>query len=296
LFCQEGRNARSRCRKALQGVMMNTGELHIAAIQTALHWENPDANRRHFSAIMREIEADKNELRPNLIVLPEMFSTGFSMAPERLAEMPGGPTTQWMQEQASLHNATITGSIIIKEDNKYYNRLLWVPPGGEVKHYNKRHLFRMGGEDKHYTAGNEKLIIEINGFKVCPLVCYDLRFPVWSRNRFTKDEHGKLIADYDVLIYVANWPEVRSFQWEMLLRARAIENQCYVAGVNRIGNDGKDTPHDGSTVLLNFKGENMHYVHYNAPAVLRSTFNLNNLELFRSNFPAGLDADTFELM
>lgn len=276
--------------------MMNPGELHIAAIQTALHWENPDANRRHFSAIMREIAANEDEIKPNLIALPEMFSTGFSMAPERLAEMPGGPTTQWMQEQASLHNAVITGSLIIKEDNKYYNRLLWVSPGGEVKHYNKRHLFRMGGEDKHYTAGNQKLIVELNGFKICPLVCYDLRFPVWSRNRFTKNEQGNLTADYEILIYVANWPEARSFQWETLLRARAIENQCYVIGVNRIGNDGKNIAHDGRSLLLNFKGENMHYYEYNVPQVVRQTFDLNNLEQFRINFSAGLDADAFELI
>jgi omega-amidase len=275
---------------------MQSGELHIAAVQTALHWENPDANRRHFSAIFREMAADEDEMRPNLIVLPEMFSTGFSMSPERLAEMPGGPTTQWMQEQASLHNAAITGSIIIKENNHYYNRLLWVAPGGEVKYYNKRHLFRMGGEDKHYTAGTEKLIVELNGFKICPLVCYDLRFPVWSRNRFRKDEQDNLTADYDILIYVANWPEARSFQWETLLRARAIENQCYVIGVNRIGRDGKNIPHDGRSLLLNFKGENMHYYEYNVPQVVRQTFDLNNLEQFRSNFPAGMDADEFELM
>jgi omega-amidase len=274
---------------------MQPGELHIAAVQTALHWENPDANRRHFSAIFREMAADEDEMRPNLIVLPEMFSTGFSMSPERLAEMPGGPTTQWMQEQASLHNAAITGSIIIKENNHYYNRLLWVAPGGEVKYYNKRHLFRMGGEDKHYTAGTEKLIVELNGFKICPLVCYDLRFPVWSRNRFRKDEQDNLTADYDILIYVANWPEARSFQWETLLRARAIENQCYVIGVNRIGRDGKNIPHDGRSLLLNFKGENMHYYEYNVPQVVRQTFDLNNLEQFRSNFPAGMDADEFEL-
>ncbi|MCA6362272.1 MAG: amidohydrolase [Bacteroidetes bacterium] len=275
---------------------MQPGELHIAAVQTALHWENPDANRRHFSAIMREMAADEEEMRPNLIVLPEMFSTGFSMSPERLAEAPGGPTTQWMQEQASLHNAVITGSIIIKENNLFYNRLLWVAPGGQVKYYNKRHLFRMGGEDKHYTAGTEKLITELNGFKICPLVCYDLRFPVWSRNRFRKDEQGNLTADYDILIYVANWPEARSFQWETLLRARAIENQCYVIGVNRIGRDGKNIPHDGRSLLLNFKGENMHYYEYNVPQVVRQTFDLNNLEQFRSNFPAGMDADEFELM
>ncbi|MCU0433712.1 MAG: amidohydrolase [Bacteroidia bacterium] len=274
---------------------MQNDELHVAAVQTALHWENPEANRRHFSAIFREIATDEENPRPDLIVLPEMFSTGFSMAPERHAEMPGGPTTQWMQEQAALHNAVITGSIIVKEDNHYYNRLLWVLPNGSVEHYSKRHLFRMGGEDKHYTAGQQKLITQIKGFKVCPLVCYDLRFPVWSRNRFAKDAQDNLAADYDLLIYVANWPEARSFQWKALLRARAIENQAYLIGVNRIGHDGKDIPHNGCSALLNFKGEDLVYTAYGVPSVLRASFSLSNLEQFRSNFPAGMDADAFEL-
>jgi len=276
---------------------MNTpaSELHVAAVQTALHWEDAQANRRHFSAIFRQLMSEDDKPKPDLIVLPEMFSTGFSMAPERLAEQPAGPTTQWMQEQAALHNAVITGSIIVTENGYYYNRLIWAEPDGTVKHYNKRHLFRMGNEDKHYTAGTEKLIVELKGWKVCPLICYDLRFPVWSRNTFKANNNEAPTADYDLLLYVANWPEVRSHIWHVLLRARAIENQAYVVGINRIGNDGNNVPHDGLSDIMNFTGDSLRSADYNSPDVLRTSLSYENLLLFRKNFPAGLDADAFEL-
>lgn len=270
-------------------------ELHVIAVQTALHWENPEANRRHFSAIFRQLMADEAP-KPDLIVLPEMFTTGFSMDAARLAETEDGPTMNWLREQAALHNTVITGSLIISESGQHFNRLIWMRPDGSFAHYNKRHLFRMGGEDKHFSGGTERLIVNLNGWNICPLICYDLRFPVWSRNRFAQQPDGTLVADYDVLLYVANWPAVRTYAWRNLLHARAIENQAYVIGVNRIGDDGKQVPHDGASLILDYLGDRYEDPDYNTPAVLRTTLTMENLRLFRKNFPAGLDADAFELL
>ena len=196
--------------------------MKVAIIQTALIWENPNANRIQFEEKIRGIEQNVD-----LIVLPEMFSTGFTMNPETVAETMNGETISWMQTLAKHKNSAITGSLVIVENGKYYNRLVFVLPSGEIKHYDKRHLFSLAGEEKVYTKGKTKLIIEYKGFKICPLICYDLRFPVFSRN----------VEDYDVLLYVANWPKPRINAWNALLKARAIENMCYVVGVNRIGED-----------------------------------------------------------
>jgi omega-amidase len=217
------------------------------------------------------------------------------MSPERLAETEDGPTVNWMRRQAILHNVTLTGSLIIKDGQQYFNRLFWMHPDGTYNQYNKRHLFRMGQEDLHYAAGSEKVIVLLKGWKICPLICYDLRFPVWSRNRWTKTDSESLVADYDMLIYVANWPEIRRYAWEQLLRARAIENQCYVVGLNRVGADGKQVPHSGNSAVINFLGEVRNTLPDHQEGILTTKLNFSDLEAFRNRFPVGMDADDFQL-
>lgn len=272
---------------------MSLPDLHIAAIQSVLHWENPDANKRLFANRLRELK--QQQPNTDLVLLPEMFSTGFSMKPERLSETEDGPTVQWMREQALLHDITLTGSLIIREHNNYFNRLYWLQPDGSFVHYDKRHLFRMGHEDKHYAPGMEKKIVLLKGWKICPLICYDLRFPVWSRNQWSTTEKGNLHADYDLLLYIANWPEARRYAWEQLLKARAIENQCYVAGLNRVGVDGNNNPHCGNSVILNYLGEEMRTLPDHQEGILTANLSYADLEDFRKRFPVGLDADAFEL-
>jgi omega-amidase len=200
-------------------------DLKITLIQSNLFWENKVKNLEQFS---HKIDAISEAT--DLIVLPEMFTTGFSMSPEKLAENVNGETVKWMKATAHKKNCVVTGSFICEEGGNYFNRLLWVNADGTYSKYDKRHLFSMGDENNHYATGEEKLIVKLKGWKICPLICYDLRFPVWARN--TKE------ASYDVLIYVANWPERRSYPWKTLLLARAIENQSYVIGSNRVGVDG----------------------------------------------------------
>ncbi len=197
--------------------------MKVTIIQTHLAWEDKTANLEHFSAHLSALAE-----ATDLIVLPEMFSTGFSMQPERLAEPMDGPTVQWMRAKAADTNAAMVGSLMVREGDCYYNRLVWMFPDGTLQHYDKRHLFSYGTENEHYTAGTNQLLVNWKGWKICPLICYDLRFPVWSRNTM----------GYDLLLYVANWPERRSLAWNALLAARAIENQSYTVGVNRIGADG----------------------------------------------------------
>lgn len=264
--------------------------MKVSLIQTTLHWENRDKNLAHFDDLLNSL----NE-KSDLIVLPEMFTTGFTMNPAQLAEPADGPTLAWLKQKASQKNAVITGSVAVKENESYFNRLFWVKPNGEFSYYNKRHLFRMAGEDKHYSVGQEKLIQSIGEFKICPLVCYDLRFPVWSRNTFKKD-NGHYTTAYDVLIYVANWPEVRSYPWKQLLIARAIENQCFVIGVNRIGTDGNNFPHSGDSMVINPRGEIISTTKANEERIETVTLDYNYLTEFRKVFPVGLDADEFGLM
>jgi omega-amidase len=264
--------------------------MEVTIIQTALHWENREKNLAHFDNLIASISK-----KSHLIVLPEMFTTGFTMNPEKLAEAADGPTLAWLKQKAAQKNCVITGSVAVKENNNYYNRLFWVEPNGEFSFYNKRHLFRMAGEDQHYSAGENKIIKSIDGFKICPLVCYDLRFPVWSRNTFTKT-NGLYTAAYDVLLYVANWPEVRSYPWKQLLIARAIENQCFVIGVNRIGKDGNDFPHSGDSMVINPRGEIISKTKANEESIETITLDPNYLSEFRKVFPVGLDADGFGLM
>lgn len=213
--------------------------MKIALIQSYLFWENPTANRNHF-----EVKINALTEKVDLIVLPEMFSTGFTMNPEAVAETMEGETILWLQSLAKAKNSAITGSLVIKENNNFYNRLLFVFPSGEIQFYDKRHLFTLAGEDKVYTSGKEKLIVEYLGWKICPLVCYDLRFPVFARN----------IEDYDLLIYVANWPKSRVQAWDILLKARSVENMCYTIGVNRIGFDNNNFEYDGHSQTVDFIG------------------------------------------
>lgn len=262
-------------------------DLKVTFVQTSLHWENVDENLRHFS---EKLDAIKEET--DLIVLPEMFTTGFAVERERVAEEHGGKGLQWMQQKSKDKNCVITGSIAVKEGQKLYNRLYWVKPDGTYQFYNKRHLFKLAGEHKHFTAGEEKLIVELKGWKICPLICYDLRFPVWSRNKWNKETNA---SNYDVLLYVANWPEVRSYPWKQLLIARAIENQSYLIGVNRIGEDGNKFSHSGDSCIINPRGEVISKTKANEDTVETITLNMLYLEDFRKVFPVGSDADDFSL-
>ena len=257
-------------------------DLKITTIQTSLHWENVDENLLHFSKMIDGVEAS------DIIVLPEMFTTGFTMSPDKLAEEHAGKGLQWMQQKAKEKNAVIVGSISVKDNGNYYNRLYWAKPDGTYEFYDKRHLFRMGNEHQHYTAGNKKLVLEYKGWKICPLVCYDLRFPVWSRN---KKENT-----YDVLIYVANWPEVRSYPWKQLLIARAIENQSYVIGVNRIGEDGNGIAHSGDTSMINPRGEIISKTQPHQDKAETVALSYTYLQDFRKVFPVMLDGDDFDII
>jgi omega-amidase len=259
--------------------MNDKADLALALIQTTLAWHDPVANRAHFQALLEQARG------ADLVILPEMFSTGFSMDSAALAEPEDGPTTSWLREQARSLGAVICGSLIIQaSDGSYRNRLLWARPDGSLAHYDKRHLFRMAGEHKHYSAGETQVLLELKGWRVRPLICYDLRFPVWSR-----DAGGT-----DLLLYTANWPAARRLHWNRLLPARAIENLCYVAAVNRIGEDGKGHAYAGDSQVLDFQGEPLLAAEA-GDGVFRVTLSAGELAAYRERFPAHLDADDFEL-
>lgn len=255
--------------------------MRVTLVQQSLFWQDPPRNRARFEALLMPLQG-----RTDLVVLPETFTTGFSMRPERLAEPPEGPTTLWLRKIADALGAAVTGSVMTVEGACYFNRLLWVQPGGDLRHYDKRHLFRMGGEHGHFTPGREVWCVEWRGLRVCPLVCYDLRFPVFSRRRPQ--------LDYDVLLYVANWPAARAYAWRELLVARAIENQAYVIGVNRVGPDGAGIEHEGGSRVCDFLGQPIADLGAEA-AVVTLTLDGQALKAFRERFPAHLDADNFSL-
>jgi len=259
-------------------------KLTVSLIQTPLFWEDKQKN---LSLLNKAFEGIKDGV--NLIVLPEMFTTGFSMNSAKLAEETGGQAMQWMLEKAKQKNAAVAGSLIIKENNQYYNRLVFMLPDGNFETYNKRHLFRMSNEHQYYSAGSEQKIVNYLGWKINLQVCYDLRFPAWSRNRFFD-------KGYDVLLYVANWPERRNKAWKTLLMARAIENQCYVIGVNRIGTDGNNINHTGDSGVINYLGDIIHASQPNRPEVVTCVLDKESLEKFRIDFPVGLDADNFQFL
>lgn len=231
-------------------------ELHIAGIQTDLFWENPSKNLAFF-----EEKIDSLPEKTDLVVLPEMFTSGFTMTPENVAEKISGKTVCWMQEIATKKQLAITGSIVIKEKNNYYNKLIFIHPSGKIETYDKRHSFTLAGEDKVYNSGNKKLIVEYKGWKICPLICYDLRFPVWARNT----------ENYDLLIFVANWPNTRIKAWDTLLKARAIENMSYTMGVNRTGKDNNDYEYSGNSLILNCLGEELSKLPKNEIGIISTT-------------------------
>jgi len=262
--------------------------LNVSIIQSELHWENVHQNLEMFAQKIDEISKPTD-----IIVLPEMFNTGFSMDSERLAETMDGVSVNWMKNQAKKTGAAIAGSLIIREGENYFNRLIWTVPNGEIQTYDKRHLFRMAEEHNHFSVGEKRLIVNYKGWRICPLICYDLRFPVWSRNSSLTTHHTSPI--YDILIYVANWPAVRQRPWSKLLEARAIENQCYVVGVNRVGEDGKGITYTGNSVVVNPKGDVISNITENTNTSESVDLSLSELNDFREKFPMSLDGDEFTL-
>jgi omega-amidase len=261
--------------------MNGVSTLRASLLQQPLVWHDAAANRAHFESLAVPLAG-----RTDLVVLPETFTTGFSMEVQSLAEPVNGPTTRWLTQLAERLDAAVTGSVITADGGRYYNRLLWATPGEPPRHYDKRHLFRMGREHQYFTPGRAAWSVTWRGFRVCPLVCYDLRFPVFSRRRAD--------LEYDLLIYVANWPAPRADAWRQLLRARAIENQAYVIGVNRVGDDGRGVAYSGDSAAIDFLGRTL--VEGGAAAgVLNVELQHPSLTAFRDRFPAHLDADRFTL-
>ncbi len=280
---------------------MPTDQLHITLIQPDIVWESKDSNLRHYESLIDNIDG-----RREIVVLPEMFSTGFSMEPERLAEPMDGPSVNWMKDMAAKHRCILTGSLIIEEGGQYFNRLIWMQPNGQFGIYDKRHLFGYAREDEHYAPGRKRLLVSVNGWRISPLICYDLRFPVWSRNvqpptMHTADTSSQTSSaespntPYDVLLYVANWPERRSLAWKTLLQARAIENQAFVVGVNRVGTDGKNISYSGDSAVYGPLGEII-WQQSGEAAVQTVVLDKNHLIQTRSDFPFLKDADQFILL
>ena len=274
--------------------------LTVTTIQSNLHWKNKAANLKMFEDKINGIKE-----RTELIVLPEMFSTGFVMQPQELAETMEGKTVQWMRRLAAVKKVIICGSVIIMENDltagsegaQYYNRLIWMLPDGQYGYYDKRHRFAYAGEDENYTAGSKRLISSVNGWKINLLVCYDLRFPVWSRQTPTfPGESGRMAEpEYDILVYVANWPEKRYAAWRTLLQARAIENQCYVIGTNRTGDDGNDIHYNGGSMVIDPLGEIL-YEKTNEEDINTITLNKAHLQNIREKFPFLRDSDQFAIL
>ncbi len=254
--------------------------LKIALIQTAIVWHHAEQNRALFSEKINQITE-----QVDLIVLPEMFTTGFSMQPQKIAEYMYGDTVKWMQKIASEKLTAISGSLIISENNKFYNRFIFVHPSGKIEFYNKRHLFSLAGEHTVYTSGEEKIIVDYKGWKICPQICYDLRFPVFARN----------VEMYDLLLYVANWPKPRISAWDILLKARAIENLCYTIGVNRIGVDANNLEYSGHSAAYNCLGEQVAKTQENTEDIVIVTLEKNHISEIRTKLNFLSDKDTFEI-
>jgi omega-amidase len=260
--------------------------LAVTIIQSSLHWEDKSANLEMFAEKINSISGPTE-----LVILPEMFNTGFSMRPEKLAESMDGPTVQWMKEISKKKKIILTGSLIVKDGNDYFNRLIWMLPNGEYGWYDKRHRFAYGGEDKQFAAGRKRLITSVNGWKIHLLVCYDLRFPVWARQQPSNGEP----FEYDVLVYVANWPERRIHAWRTLLQARAIENQCYVVGCNRVAKDGNQIVYCGSSMIVGPLGEIL-YEKKDIEDIFTYKLEREKLVEVRNGFPFWKDADSFQIL
>jgi predicted amidohydrolase len=257
-----------------------TQDLTVTLIQSDLVWHDIDKNLSAFDQKLKSIEEDTD-----LIILPEMFTTGYSMNAAELSEDMDGSGVAWLREKAHQKQAAIVGSLIIREEGQYYNRLIWMNPDGSHHHYEKRHLFSMAGEDRYYSPGSKKLIIPYMGWNICPLVCYDLRFPVWSRNTNLQ---------YDLLIYIASWPNKRAYDWNTLLRARAIENQSYVIGVNRVGTDGNGMQYNGDSCIID-PGWNKTLYHEQSESIHTMTLSKSHLLKVREKLPFSQDADRFTI-
>ncbi len=260
---------------------MKTNKINIAAVQEDLIWENPTENLSLFERyIINNIGAD-------LFILPELFSTGFTMNVQKFGQSSYGNTLKSLIDISKKYNVSICGSLIIKEKSNYYNRFVFIDSENptDYQFYDKKHLFRMGEENEHYTAGDKRVVIKYRGFRILPMICYDLRFPVWSRYN----------NDYDMIIYVANWPAPRRNHWDVLLKARAIENQAYVVGVNRIGTDGRNIKYNGGTVILSPTGEIVAKSDDNLSQLIRSDIDLDTIIQLREKFPAWKDKDDFKL-
>ena len=259
-------------------------DLNISFIQSTIKWEDRNTNLEHYSSLINKIDT-----ATDIILLPEMFPTGFSMDVSKLAEKMDGVTINWMTKMAFSMKASIIGSVIISEGDRFYNRLLLVHPDGSIQTYDKRHLFRMAHEDQTYTPSTNYIVVDIKGWKVRPFVCYDLRFPVWARNKYING-----VWEYDLAIFIANWPASRTIPWQTLPIARAIENQSYVATLNRIGKDGKGLDYNGDSQLIDSYGEVITRMENNEQVITR-TISKSKLDKHRKDFPVGLDADHFEL-
>ena len=255
-------------------------DLTVTLIQTELDWEDVAANLRRFDRLI-----DRLQVATDLIVLPEMFTTGFSMHAAALAENMNGRTVGWLRETARRTAAAVVGSVIIVDAGRFYNRLCWASPNGEIATYDKKHLFRYAGEDQVYTAGNVLILVELKGWKIRPFVCYDLRFPAWTRNTD---------LTYDLALFIANWPQRRAEHWKVLLQARAIENQSFVIGLNRIGTDGNGLYHSGDSSVIDPVGTIL-FRSAHAPCVFTLPLERDRLDDYRRSFPAWKDADQFSL-
>lgn len=262
-------------------------DLRVSLVQGATLWHDPAGNRDYYGELIAPLHG-----HTDLIVLPETFTSGFSNDAIDNAETMEGPTVEWILAQAKAAKAAVTGSVQLRTESGVFNRLLFAKPDGTLLHYDKRHLFRYAGEHERYAAGRERLIVEWRGWRICPLVCYDLRFPVFARNRFDVERKGRL--DYDLLLFVANWPGVRAYPWRTLLRARAIENLCYVVGVNRVGHDGNGLDYAGDSSVIDFLGHPASECG-NREVVATTTLLAEELLAHRQRFPAMLDADRFAL-
>ena len=260
-------------------------DLIVTLVQTDLIWENKEANLKQIEQKISQIKG-----KTHLVILPEMFSTGFSMSPEKWAEPMDGMTYQWMQKIAQKYHIILTGSVIMEENGRYFNRMIWMQPNGQSYHYDKRHLFGYAGEDRHYTAGEKRVIVSVNGWRILLQICYDLRFPIWARQHPNSDNP----YEYDAILYVANWPEKRNVAWKMLLQARAIENISFVIGVNRVGVDGNGFLHSGDSRIVDPLG-NILYDKSNMEDVFTYTLQYDELQKVRDRFPFAKDADHFEI-
>lgn len=264
-------------------------QLRTSLVQADLRWEDPAENRRRLQDMLGDLNGDTTDL----IVLPEMFATGFTMNSRAMAEpMADSATVAWLMEQARQRGCVVTGSVAVVEEGSYYNRLIWAWPDGGLTHYDKRHLFRMAGEHERYAMGLPRVVVELKGFRILLTVCYDLRFPVWLRQRPAPGEH----FEYDAMLCVANWPAVRRHPWRVLLQARAVENLSPVIGVNRVGQDANGLSYSGDSMLVDFKGEALIDEPRDHPFLRTGVLDLDELNAFREKFPAWQDADRFSLI